>query len=87
MRGVALLFSLVACSATTSRFRDIEGRPLSTTARLDADVPPITVHCNGDAYDIVTAPHGYTIGAHFATYRPYVRDAALMCSKIRAAEE
>jgi hypothetical protein len=84
MRFALLL--LVAC-AGPSHIRDIEGRPLSTTARLDADVAPVIVRCDGRAYSIVTAPPPYSIGAHVATHRPYVRDASVMCAKIRAADE
>lgn len=80
---VALLCLIAAC-AGASPYRDIEGRPVSTTARLDADVAPVVVRCDGRSYAIVTAPRPY-LGTHVGTHRPFVRDARVMCAKIRAA--
>lgn len=83
---LVLLFAL-GCAASSSQYRDIEGRPLSTTARIDADVEPVIVTCDGQRYAVIPAPHRYSLGAHVGTHRPFVRDHQLMCAKIRAADE
>jgi hypothetical protein len=81
-----LLFA-IGCAAQNSHYRDIEGRPLATTARIDADVEPVIVRCGGERYAVIPVPHNYSIGAHVGTHRPFVRDHRLMCAKIRAADE
>lgn len=88
MRPVLLLALVAGCAAAPARYRDVEGRPLATTARIDADVEPLVVHCpRGGRYLIVPEPQRYVAGAHVGTHRPYVRDVGLLCAKIRAADE
>ena len=82
MRSLALLV-LAAC-ASGSPYRDVHGRPLPSTAALDADVPPVVVHCGSERYRIVTAPHPYLVGTHAGTHRPVIRDARALCAQIRA---
>lgn len=82
IRAAALL--LVACASAPSAYRDIEGRPIPSTARIDADVAPVIVNCDGTRYQIVTVPHPYLVGAHAGTHRPIVRDARALCAKIAA---
>lgn len=84
MTRLALL--LVLGCAGPSNYRDVDGRPVSTTARLDADGDPVRVRCGGEVYHIVTPPVPYATGTHLATKTPFVRDHALMCARIRAAD-
>lgn len=87
-RTAALLLTALAACASPARYRDVEGRPVATTARLDADVAPLEVTCPRAGRDwIVPAPHAFMAGAHVGTQRPYVRDVAHLCAKIRAADE
>ena len=85
MRLVALLL-VVGCASGSSHVRDPEGRPLSTTARLDADMEPATVRCGDHRYLIVEPPPPYMTGNHMATHEVHIRDAAALCAKIRAAD-
>ena len=85
MRFVALLL-VAACATGTSHVRDPEGRPLPTSAMLDADSEPPTVRCGTRQYTIVEPPPPYLAGNHMATVEVHVRDAALLCAKIRAAD-
>ena len=78
---VLLLAWWTGCSATAS-YRGIDGHPVPTTARLDADGDPVLVSCDGMTYAIVTAPLPYATGTHLATRRPFVRDPAVMCARI-----
>jgi hypothetical protein len=80
------LCMLAACMGGTSYVRDPEGRPLATSARMDADMEPATVHCGGVRYLIVEPPPPYMTGNHMANVEIHVRDAATLCAKIRAAD-
>lgn len=85
MLRVLPLVLLVGCASTTARFRDVEGRPLASHARLDADVAPLEVHCPGTgSYMILDAPRPYLAGTRLGTHRPFVRDAAYLCARIAA---
>jgi len=84
MRFAALIV-LVGCATGSSHVRDPEGRPLPTTARLDADMDPATVWCGEHRYVIVEPPPPYMTGNHMANAEVHVRDAAALCAKIRAA--
>lgn len=77
---------LAACATGHSYVRDPEGRPLPTSAQLDADMQPPTVHCDGVRYVIVEPSPPYLAGNHMATHEVHIRDAAALCAKIRAAE-
>ena len=81
MRSLTLIALLAACVAG-SPYRDIEGRPLPSTARVDADVPPVVITCGEQRYQIITAPHPYLVGAHAGTHRPVIRDARALCARI-----
>lgn len=80
------MLALAACATTGSHVRDPEGRPLPTSARLDADADPATVWCDGQRYLIVEPPPPYLSGHHMATHEVHVRDAAALCAKIRALD-
>ncbi|MDQ3363943.1 MAG: hypothetical protein M3680_00730 [Myxococcota bacterium] len=85
LASLAVTALVVGCGPATARFRDVEGRPLPTTARLDADVAPLVVRCPGGVrYLVVSEPRPYLAGTHLATRQPFVRDAALLCARIRA---
>lgn len=81
--GVVLL---VGCATVPSRVRDPEGRPLPTSARLDADMEPARVWCAGREYVIVEPPPPSLLGNHLATHEVRVHDPAALCAKIRASE-
>jgi hypothetical protein len=84
-RLIALL-ALAACATGSSQVRDPEGRPLPTTARLDADMDPATVWCGEQRYLIVEPPPPYLSGRHMATHEVRITDAVALCAKIRAAD-
>jgi hypothetical protein len=88
VRLVALLLASVAvgCATGTSYVRDPEGRPLPTSARLDADADPVTVLCDDREYMIVEPPPPYLSGNHVGTSQVHVRDSAELCAKIRALD-
>ena len=86
MRLVALLV-LAGCAAGTSHIRDPEGRPLPTSARIDADLEPPTVWCEGRAYTIVEPPPPYMTGNGMGTSEVHIRDAAALCDKIRGFDQ
>jgi len=85
MRLIALL-GLVACASGPSYVRDPEGHPLPTSARIDADMEPARVWCGDQEYVIVEPPPRSMLGTHLATHEVHVRDAALLCERIRAFE-
>jgi hypothetical protein len=85
MRLVALCM-LAACASGPSYVRDPDGRPLPTSARLDADLEPATVRCGGVRYLIVEPPPPYMAGSHMATAEVHVSDPAALCAKIRAED-
>ena len=85
MRFVALLV-FAACVTGTSHVRDPEGRPLPTSALIDADAEAPTVWCNDVRYTIVEPPPPYLAGNSLATHEVHVRDASLLCAKIHAAD-
>lgn len=85
----SLLFpaALTACASGPARYRSVEGHPLISAARLDADIRPLQLHCpQRGAFYIVPATRPYVAGHHFGVKRPYVRDAALLCERIAAAD-
>jgi len=81
-----MLVVLVGCATRSSHVRDPDGRPLPTSARLDADSDPATVWCGDERYEIVEPPPPYLAGNHLATVEVHVRDAAALCAKIRSAD-
>ena len=85
MRLVALLM-FAACATGASHVRDPEGRPLNTSARIDADAEAPTVWCGANRYTIVEPQPPYLAGNHMATVEVHVRDAAALCAKIRAED-
>jgi hypothetical protein len=82
VRLVAALV-VVGCAAAPWTVRDPEGRPLPTTARLDADMEPARVRCGGRVYLIVEPPPPSLLGNHLATHHVHVADPAALCAKIR----
>ncbi len=83
--AIAFVVFTAACAGTPAHVVDIQGQRLSTTARLDADVDPIQVHCGLHKYLVVPEPNRFLLGVHVGTRTPYVHDAALLCERIRAA--
>ncbi|CAN5748905.1 hypothetical protein BH11MYX3_BH11MYX3_30270 [soil metagenome] len=79
----ALVFA-AACAGTPARVVNLEGQPLHTSARLDADVDPITVHCGLQKYYVVPEPNRFLLGVHVGTRIPHVHDAVSLCERIRA---
>lgn len=83
MVRLIMLMSLAACAASPSRVRDPQGRPLPTSARLDADTTAQDVHCpDGRKYTIVEPPPPYLAGSHVGTSRVLVTDARTLCAAI-----
>ena len=85
MRIVALVL-FAGCAAGTTHVRDPEGRPLPTSAQLDADLEPATIECDGKRYVIVEPPPPYLTGNHMAHAEVHVANAAALCAKIRAED-
>lgn len=84
MRFIALVL-LAACASGPARVRDPQGRPLPTTARLDADASAMNVHCpSGEQYVIVEPPPPYLAGTRVGTSRVHVTDALALCRAIEA---
>lgn len=84
MRAFALSL-LAACTApTTAHVRDIHGRPLPTSARLDADSAPAEVRCDGRRYLVVESPPPYVAGTRVGTARVWITDPHEICARIRA---
>jgi hypothetical protein len=73
-----------ACATAPSYVRDPEGRPLPTTARMDADMEPATVRCGRTRYLIVEPPPPYMTGNHIANAEVHISDPAALCARIRA---
>ncbi|HEY5920757.1 MAG TPA: hypothetical protein VIV11_03760, partial [Kofleriaceae bacterium] len=66
MRLVAIAV-IAGCATGPAYVRDPEGRPLSTSARIDADMEPVRVWCDGREYTIVEPPPPYMTGNALAT--------------------
>jgi hypothetical protein len=82
MRFIAFVL-LAACASGPARVRDPQGRPLPTTARLDADGSAMNVRCpDGQHYLIVEPPPPYLAGSHVGTARVDVTDAPRLCRAI-----
>jgi hypothetical protein len=77
---------LAGCASGAWYVRDPDGKPLPTSARLDADMEPATIRCGGVRYLIVEPPPAYMVGNHLANAEVHVSDPAALCAKIRAAD-
>ncbi|HEY5948283.1 MAG TPA: hypothetical protein VIV40_22455 [Kofleriaceae bacterium] len=89
MRSIARIAAVAiigACASGTSYVRDPEGRPLPTSAILDADMEPASLWCGNRQYRIVEPPPPYLMGNHMATAEVHVRNAPVLCAKIHAAD-
>ncbi len=83
VRNAVLLFVLASCAGSPSHVRDPHGRPLPTTARLDADTEEQNVRCpDGRTYTIVEPPPPYLAGTHVGASRVLVTDARTLCAAI-----
>jgi hypothetical protein len=82
---VSIVVLMTACAGTTpARVVNLEGQPLHTSARLDAEVEPITVQCGLHTYLVVAEPNRFLLGVHVGTRIPHVHDAVSLCERIRA---
>jgi hypothetical protein len=81
----AALVLVAACASAAPSVRGIDGRPLPTSARIDADAS-VEVTCGAQRYWIVPPPPPYVAGLHVQTERPYVHDLPALCARILAAD-
>ncbi len=81
-----LFVALLGCATHPSLVRDPEGRPLPTTARIDADLEPAPLRCGARQYQIVEPPPPYLSGNHLATHTIHIEDPVALCAKIRALD-
>jgi hypothetical protein len=92
MRTLLLVLTLASatagCAARTStgpvHVVDVHGRSVTTTARLDAEVAPETIHCGLHRYIVVPRENAFLMGAHVGTRVPLIPQPAAMCERIRA---
>ena len=87
--ALALSSTLAGCAARTPSTTpihvvDVHGRSVTTTARLDAEVSPETIHCGLDRYIVVPRENAFMMGAHIGTRIPLIRQPAALCERIRA---
>ena len=87
MRFAVIAVLIAGCAHHTSHVRDPQGRPLPTTAILDADSDGAQLYCtDGSHYVIVEPPRPYLAGNHLVTQRVVISDAPRLCEQIRDAD-
>lgn len=87
MRIALLALAAAGCAHGSSHVRDPQGRPLPTTAILDADSNGANLEClDGRHYVIVEPPRPYLAGTHLVTQRVLITDAPRLCEQIRDAD-
>lgn len=80
---LAIIVAIFGCAATTTtRVVDVQGRPVNSTARLDALGAEATLHCGADRYLVVPREQPFLLGAYVGMRTANLHPAAL-CERIR----
>lgn len=89
MRTLLLLLTCSAAACATSsrapvHVVDVRGNPVTTTARLDAEVSPIPViHCGLDRYVVVASAKPFLMGSYVGSPTAEIADPVALCQRIR----